>query len=58
MALPVYQIWYIAKYANTCEGWVAKIGLFITFVPVIVFCAVIWGMLWAVTLRLLWTAVN
>lgn len=58
VALPVYQIWQIAKYANTREGWVAKIGLFLTFLPVIVFCNVIWGFLWAVFLWLLWRSIN
>jgi hypothetical protein len=32
--------------------------MFITFLPVIVFCGVIWGFLWAVILRLLWRAAN
>ena len=36
-ALPAYQLWHIAKYANTQDRWVAKIGMFNTFVPLIVF---------------------
>jgi hypothetical protein len=56
LALPAYQIWYVAKYANTREGWAAKIGMFITFLPVIVICNVIWGFLWAMALHLLWRA--
>jgi hypothetical protein len=31
--------------------------MFITFLPVIFFCTLIWGFLWAMTLRLLWRAV-
>jgi hypothetical protein len=58
LALPAYQIWHVAKYANTRGGWAAKIGMFITFLPVIVFCNVIWGFLWAVTVRLLWRAIS
>ena len=56
LALPAYQTWHVAKYANTCEGWAAKIGMFITFVPVIIICSVIWGFVWAMALHLLWQA--
>jgi hypothetical protein len=58
LALPAYEIWHVAKYANTREGWAAKVGMFITFLPVIVISSVIWGALWAMTLRLLWRAVT
>jgi hypothetical protein len=44
LALPVYQTWQVATYANTREGWAAKIGMFITFLPVIVISSVIWGL--------------
>jgi hypothetical protein len=57
-ALPIYQIWHIAKYANTRKRWLAKIGMFITFLPVLVFCSLIWGFLWAVILHLLWRAIS
>ena len=58
LALPVYQTWHIAKYANTREGWAAKIGMFITFLPVIAVCSLIWGVLWATIVWLLWRTVN
>jgi hypothetical protein len=58
LALPVYQLWHIAKYANTRRGRAAKIGVFITFLPVICICSVIWGFLWAVMLWLLWREIN
>jgi hypothetical protein len=52
--LPAYQLWYIAKYANTRKGRAAKIGVFLSFLPVIAICSVIWGFLWAVMLWVLW----
>jgi hypothetical protein len=57
-ALPVGMVWWAAKYADTREGWAAKIGIFLTFVPVIVFFTVIWGTLWAFTLHIAWRAVS
>jgi hypothetical protein len=58
LALPAYQIWHIAKYANTRKGWFAKIGVFVTFLPVIVLCNVIWGFLWGAALGVLWRAID
>ena len=57
-ALPVYQIWHTAKYARTRNGWPAKIGVVVTFAPIFVLCTAIWGTVWAMTLRLIWDAVN
>ena len=54
LALPAYQLWHIAKYANTRKGRAAKIGVFLSFLPVIAICSVIWGFLWAVMLWVLW----
>jgi len=58
LALPVYQIWHVAKYANTRDGLSAKIGAFIVFIPVIAFCSVIWGFLWCAALWALWQFVG
>ena len=58
LALPAYQLWYIAKYANTRKGRAAKVGAFITFLPVICICTVIWGFLWAMILWQLWRDFN
>ena len=57
-ALPAYQIWHIAKYANTRERWFAKIGVFVTFLPLMVLFNVIWGFLWGVALAVFWWAIN
>jgi predicted permease len=58
LALPAYQLWYIAKYANTRKGRAAKIGVFISFLSLIVTCSVIWGFLWVMMLWLLWRDIN
>jgi hypothetical protein len=57
-ALPAYQLWHIAKYANTRKGRAAKIGVFINFLPMIAISTVIWGFLWAVMLWLLWRDIS
>jgi hypothetical protein len=54
LALPAYQLWYIAKNANTRKSRAAKVGVFISFLPVIAISTVIWGFLWVMMLRLLW----
>jgi hypothetical protein len=58
LALPVYQLWHVAKHANTRQGWSAKIATFILFMPLIVISNVIWGFLWALALHLLRHAVD
>ena len=35
LALPVYQIANLVAYANTREGWAAKIGTAVAFLPII-----------------------
>jgi hypothetical protein len=51
LALPAYLLWYITK---TRKGRAAKIGVFISFLPVIA----IWGFLWVMMLWLLWRDIN
>jgi hypothetical protein len=58
LALPAYQLWYIAKRASTRKGRAAKIGVFTSFLPLVAICSVIWGCLWVMTLWLLWRAVD
>ena len=58
LVFPAYQLWHIAKYANTREGRAAKIGLFISFLPLIAISSVIWGFLWVMMLSLLWRDIN
>ena len=58
LALPAYQLWHIAKYANTHKGRAAKIGVFVSFLPLIAICSVIWGFLWAMILWQLWRDFN
>jgi hypothetical protein len=54
LALPAYLLWHIAKRARTRKGRAAKIGLFISFLPLIA----IWGFLWVMMLWLLWRDIN
>jgi hypothetical protein len=56
-ALPAYQIWHIAKFANTRATVPAKIGTFIVFVPLIAVLSVIWGFLWFVIAWAVWQMV-
>jgi hypothetical protein len=58
LALPAYQLWHIAKYANTRQGRAAKVGAFITFLPVICICTVMWGFLWVMILWQLWISIR
>jgi hypothetical protein len=58
LVFPAYQLWHIAKYANTREGRAAKMGLFISFLPLIAISSVIWGFLWVMMLSLLWRDIN
>jgi hypothetical protein len=56
-ALPLYQAWYLAKYANTRQGW-AKVGTAISFVPVFIFSTAIWAAFWVAILWALWRVVS
>jgi hypothetical protein len=58
LALPVYQIWHIGKYANTHRGWPAKVATFVVFLPVIAFCTTIWVAFWALAVWLAMRLVN
>jgi hypothetical protein len=58
LALPAYQLWHITKYANTRKGRPAKIGVFISFLPLIAISSVIWGFLWVMMLWMLWRDIN
>jgi hypothetical protein len=58
LALPVYQVWHSARYANTRERWLAKIAIFVTFLPVIAYSTLIWVALWTAALWLTWRFVN
>jgi hypothetical protein len=57
-ALPAYQIWNIAKYANIQQGWPAKIGMALTFLPAFAITTTIWGGVWSAALWLVWHAVK
>jgi hypothetical protein len=58
LALPAYQVWHIAKYANTHQSWPAKVATLVAFLPVLAFFTFIWASLWTAALWLAWHAVN
>jgi hypothetical protein len=58
LALPAYAIWHVARYASVQEGWPAKIGMFITFVPVIAIISLMWFGAWAMAIALLRAAIH
>ena len=58
MALPVYLIWHVAKYANTHRGWPAKIATFVTFLPIITIGTAIWASAWTMGVWLTLHLVN
>jgi hypothetical protein len=57
LALPIYQVWNIARYANTCATLPAKIGTFAVFVPLIAVLTVIWGFFWFAIAWAVWQLV-
>jgi hypothetical protein len=50
-AFPLYMAWQIARYANIRERWPAKIGMFIVFMPLIIFCSAAWCIVWVLMLQ-------
>ena len=58
LALPAYALWHVAKYASVQAGWPAKIGMFITFVPMIAIISLMWFGAWAMVIALLLAAIR
>jgi hypothetical protein len=52
LALPIYQVAHAIAYAMTYVGWVARVAVFITFLPVIIFSTVIWLANWFIVVSL------
>ena len=44
---PFVQIYNLSLYANTRDGWVAKIATFVTFIPIMVVTTTVWAGAWA-----------
>jgi hypothetical protein len=53
-ALPVYQIYHIAKFAKTRDRLAAPIGTFVVFARLIAVLSVLWGFPWLATLWAIW----
>ena len=45
---PAYPVINIAAYASLQETWPAKIGMFLTFIPVLAFCLIFSIWFWVV----------
>jgi hypothetical protein len=50
-ALPLAQIFWLARYANTKSTPAAVAGTVLTFVPIILFTTIIWGGAWMLLLN-------
>lgn len=46
VALPVFQVWYAARFPSTRTTTVAKIATFIVVLPVIVMSTMAWAGIW------------
>jgi hypothetical protein len=53
-ALPVYQIYHIAKFAKTRDRLAAPIGTFVVFASLIAVLSVLWGFPWLARLWAIW----
>jgi hypothetical protein len=50
LALPVYQIANLVAYANTHQGWFAKVATIVVFLPIIALTTAVWAMAWTFVL--------
>jgi hypothetical protein len=55
---PGHLIWELARYCNSQEGRLGKIGMFIVLSPMFGFSALVLFGLWALIVGLLWVAVQ
>jgi hypothetical protein len=51
---PGHLIWELAKYCNSQEGRLGKIGMSVVLSPIFFFSALVWFGLWALLVGLLW----
>jgi hypothetical protein len=52
LALPMYQIVNLVTYANTRQGWPAKLATIAAFLPIFALTTVCWAAGWTVALWL------
>lgn len=52
LALPIYQVAHAIAYVKTYDGWIVRIAVFITFLPVTVFSTIIRLANWFVVISL------
>jgi hypothetical protein len=53
LALPIYQIANLVAYANTRQGWPAKVATVIVFLPIIAITITCWAAAWGAGVWLL-----
>jgi hypothetical protein len=58
LAFPLYQIRNLVAYAGTRQGWPAKIGALVAFLPIIAFTTAIWAAGWTVAMWAVWRLVK
>jgi hypothetical protein len=58
VALPVYLLIEIGRYAGLQDTWLEKIGVFAVMLPIVAAVTVCWAMLWAFALTGLRMLVN
>ncbi len=58
LTFPGYLIWDLAKYCNSQQVRLGKIGMFVVLSPIFGFSALVWFGLWALIVGLLWVAVQ
>jgi ABC-type transporter Mla maintaining outer membrane lipid asymmetry permease subunit MlaE len=58
VALPLYQIREVARYAQVQPTLSEKVGVVISMLPIFIFTTLCWGMLWAFALAGLRKLVN
>jgi hypothetical protein len=55
---PGILIWNLAKYCNSQEGRLRKLGMFVVLSPIFGFGSLVWFGLWALIVGLLWRAIQ
>ena len=58
LTFPGHVIWELAKYCNSQDGRLGKLGMFVVLSPIFGFSALVWFGLWALIVGLLLRAVQ
>jgi hypothetical protein len=58
LALPLYQIANLVAYANTRQGWPAKIATVAAFLPILAMTTAFWAAGWTIAIWAAWRLVR